>query len=183
MFNHDGVDVRKGCHDIVIENISGSTGDDVVALTAYRDPPGAPPRYGMQIGGNADLGERDDVYNVTIRNVKARSAGGHGVIRLLVCDGIKMHHIAVENIVDTASGVQKRPQATIRIGDSRFHKTRKCEMGEMHHVSVRGVKASGKVAVQVKGPLCDSEIVSVTEAPGGVKYKVDAQTENVVLDQ
>jgi hypothetical protein len=94
-----------------------------------------------------------------------------------------MHHITVENVVDTASGVQKRPQATIRIGDSRFHKTRKCEMGEMHHVSVRGVKASGKVAVQVKGPLCDSEIVSVTEAPGGVKYKVDAQTENVVLDQ
>lgn len=183
MFNQDGVDVRKGCHDIVIENISGSTGDDVVALTAYRDPRGSPARYGMQIGGNADLGERDDVYNVTIRNVKARSAGGHGVIRLLVCDGIKMHHITVENVVDTAAGDQKRPQATIRIGDSGFHKTRRCEMGEMHHISIRGVMASGKVAVWVRGPLCDSEIVSVTEAPGGVKYKVDAQTENVVLNQ
>ena len=183
MFNQDGVDVRKGCHDLVIENISGSTGDDAVALTAYRDPPGSPPRYGMQIGGNSDLGERDDVYNVTIRNVKARSAGGHGVIRLLACDGIKMHHIAVENVVDTASGDQKRPQATIRIGDRHFHKTRRCEMGEMHHVSVRGVTASGKVAVWVKGPLRDSSIVSVSEAPGGVKYDITAPIENVALDR
>ena len=183
MFNQDGVDVRKGCHDLVIENISGSTGDDAVALTAYRDPPGSPARYGMQIGGNATLGERDDVYNVTIRNVKARSAGGHGVIRLLVCDGIKMHHIAVENVVDTATGDQKRPQATIRIGDTHFHKTRRCEMGEMHHVSVRNVTASGKVAVWIKGPLCDSEVVSIVGASGGKKYDITAPVENVRLDE
>ena len=183
MFNQDGVDVRKGCHDLVIENISGSTGDDAVALTAYRDPPGSPARYGMQIGGNAFLGERDDVYNVTIRNVKARSAGGHGVIRLLVCDGIKMHHIAVENVVDTAAGDQKRPQATIRIGDTHFHKTRRCEMGEMHHVSVRDVTASGKVAVWIKGPLRDSEVVSIVSAPGGKKYDITAPVENVRLDE
>ena len=183
LFNQDGVDVRKGCHDLVIENISGSTGDDAVALTACRDPLGAPARYDMQIGGNATLGESDDVYNVTIRNVKARSAGGHGVIRLLVCDGIKMHHIAVENVVDTATGDQKRPQATIRIGDVLFHRTRRCEMGEMHHVSVRDVTASGKIAVWVKGPLCDSEIVSINETMGGKKYDITAPVENVRLDE
>jgi dienelactone hydrolase len=182
MFNQDGVDVRKGCHDLMIENISGSTGDDVVALTAYRDPKGAPPRYGMQVGGNADLGERDDVYNVTIRNVRARSSGGHGIIRLLTCDGIRMHHVSVENVFDTASGDQKRPQATIRIGDVLFHKTRRCEMGEMHHISVRDVTASGNVAVWVKGPLRDSEIVSVKAAPGGKKYDITAPVDNVRLD-
>ena len=183
LFNQDGVDVRKGCHDLVIEGISGSTGDDAVALTAYRDPPGSPVRYGMQIGGNATMGERDDIYNVTIRNVKARSAGGHGVIRLLTCDGIKMHHITVEDIVDTATGNEKRPQATIRVGDVSFHKTRRCEMGEMHHIAVRNVTASGKVAVWVKGPLCDSEIVSINEATGGRKYDITASIENVLLDE
>lgn len=182
LFNQDGVDVRKGCHDLVIENISGVTGDDAVALTAYRDPPGSPARYGMQIGGNADLGARDDVYNVTIRNVRARSAGGHGVIRLLTCDGIKMHHITVENVVDTATEGGKRPQATIRIGDRAFHKTRRCEMGEMHHVAVRNVTASGPIAVWIKGPLCDSEVVGVVAAPGGRKYDVTAPLRNVRLD-
>jgi len=182
MFNQDGVDVRKGCHDLVIENISGMTGDDAVALTAYRDPIGATPRYGMQIGGNADRGVEDDVYNVIIRNVKARSSGGHGVIRLLVCDGIRMHDITVENVTDTATGDQKRPQATIRIGDVYYHKTRRCQLGEMHHITVKNVTSSGKIAVWVKGPLVDSEITGIVTPPGGKKYDVTAPTERVVLD-
>lgn len=183
MFNQDGVDVRKGCHDLVIENISGSTGDDAVALTAYHNPKGTPPKYGMQIGGNDDLGAADDVYNVTIRNVHAKSAGGHGVIRLLVCDGIRMHHISVEDVVDTAQGQDRRPQATIRLGDRAFHRIRPCAMGEMHHVTVRNVKASGKIAVWVKGPMQDSEITGVTVPVGGRKYDVTAPTERVVLDK
>ena len=183
MFNQDGVDVRKGCHDLVIENISGSTGDDAVALTAYHNPKGTPPKYGMQIGGNDDLGAADDVYNVTIRNVHAKSAGGHGVIRLLVCDGIRMHHISVEDVVDTAQGQDRRPQATTRLGDRAFHRIRPCAMGEMHHVTVRNVKASGKIAVWVKGPMQDSEITGVTVPVGGRKYDVTAPTERVVLDK
>ncbi len=182
MFNQDGVDVRKGCHDLVIENISGSTGDDAVALTAYRDPPGSPARYGMQIGGNATLGECDDVYNVTIRNVRAKSAGGHGVIRLLTCDGIKMHHITVDGVVDTASGDDKRPQATIRLGDVNYHKTRRCEMGEMHHIRVENVKASGPIAVWMKGPICDSSITHIEAIPGGRKYDITAPHERVTMD-
>lgn len=183
MFNQDGVDVRKGCHDLVIENISGSTGDDAVALTAYRWPKGEKSSsYGMQIGGNDYLGEKDDVYGVTIRNIRARSAGGHGVVRLLVCDGIKMHHVTVEDVVDTATGDDRRPQATIRLGDIHFHKTRRCEMGEMHHITVRGVKASGKVAVWLKGPLCDSSITDITVAPNGRKYEITAPLERVELD-
>ena len=182
LYNQDGVDVRKGCHDLVIENISGSTGDDAVALTAYRDPVGAPPRYGCQIGGNADMGERDDVCNVTIRNVHARSAGGHGVIRLLVCDGIKMHHVSVSNVVDTAKGDEARPQATIRIGDVNYHRTRRCQMGEMHHVSVTDVTASGKVGVWLKGPLCDSKVTGISVPEGGRRYDITAPLERVELD-
>ena len=97
--------------------------------------------------------------------------------------GIRMHHITVEDVVDTATGNEKLPQATIRIGDKSYHKTRRCEMGEMHHVDVRGVQASGKVAVWIRGPLSESSIVSVTAAPGGKKYEISAPMENVRLDQ
>lgn len=182
MYNQDGVDLRKGCHDIVVENISGSTGDDAVALTAYRDPIGAPARYGCQIGGNANMGEKDDVYNVTIRNIRAKSAGGHGVIRLLVCDGIKMHHISVDGVIDTAKNGDKRSQATIRIGDTHFHKTRPCAMGEMHHISVRNVQSASPIAVWLKGPLCDSTVTGITPMPGGNRYEIKAQLERVELD-
>ena len=38
-------------------------------------------------------------------------------------------------------------------------------------------------ARDVRTANCGVEIVSVAGAPGGVKYKVDAQTENVVFDR
>ena len=34
ILNQDGIDLRLGCHDIIIENITGYSGDDLVALTA-----------------------------------------------------------------------------------------------------------------------------------------------------
>ena len=182
MYNQDGIDLRKGCHDFVIENISGMAGDDIVALTAYRDPEGSAPRYDMQIGGNSNRGAEDDVYNVTIRNVKARCSGGHGVIRLLPCDGIRMHDITVENVVDTATGNDKRSAATIRLGDVRFHKTRPCQMGEFYNITVRNVKSASPVGVWLKGPMCDSEVTGIEAMPGGKRYDITAPLERVKLD-
>ncbi len=34
MENQDGIDLRNGCHHIVISDITGHTGDDIIALTA-----------------------------------------------------------------------------------------------------------------------------------------------------
>ena len=33
LLNQDGIDLRQGCHCITIENITGYTGDDLIALT------------------------------------------------------------------------------------------------------------------------------------------------------
>ena len=38
ILNQDGIDLRMGCHDILIENITGYTGDDLIALTAIPKP-------------------------------------------------------------------------------------------------------------------------------------------------
>ena len=181
-YNQDGIDLRKGCHDIRIERIRGSTGDDLVALTACRAAKGTPPRYGMQINGNADCGEADDIYNVAIRDVRGKSAGGHGLIRLLLCDGIRMHHVLVEDVEETAGEGDKPTQATIRIGDTHFHKVRRCQMGEMHDVTVRNVKSTGRVGVWVKGPIKDSSITGVTVRAGAKKFDVAAPVENTVME-
>ena len=52
----------------------------------------------------------------------------------------------------------------------------------MHHVAVWNVTASGPIAVWIKGPLCDSEVVGVVAAPGGRKYDVTAPLRDVRLD-
>ena len=73
MENQDGVDNRNGCHDILITDITGRTGDDMVALTAIAndDEPYLP-------GGSLctthvmpnDWSKRDrDIHDIVIRNV------------------------------------------------------------------------------------------------------------------
>lgn len=186
MRNQDGVDIRKGCHDILVENLTGVCGDDVVALTALRRKAGTRRGGGKascQIGGDFPSPD-DDVYNVTVRNVKARCSGGHGIVRLLVQDGIKMHHVTVSNVVDTTdvSKGEPRCQAAIRIGDVNYWSIRRNDLGEMHHVTVRDVASAGRVAVWIKGPLCDSSVTGIRCLADGKKYDVTAPVARVDLD-
>lgn len=186
MRNQDGVDVRKGCHDIVIENITGVCGDDVVALTALRQPAGTPRANGKsacQIGGSWPESD-DDVHDITIRNIRARCSGGHGIIRLLVQDGIQMHHIAVSNVVDTTDVAKGHPrcQATLRIGDVNYWSIKRNELGDMRDIVVKDVECRGRVGVWIHGPLADATFMNVTTPLGGKKFDITVPLRNVKLD-
>ena len=185
MLNQDGIDVRKGCHDILIENITGVCGDDVVALTALRRrKPTVPGKPCMQIGGNAPT-DSDDVYNVTIRNVRARCAGGHGIIRLLCQDGIKMHDIVVSNVVDTTDLARgdNRAFAAIRIGDVKYWSICRAKLGDMYGIVVNGVDSKSKTAVLVNGMLSDSVIRGVVSPADAQEVVVNAEMSNVVVEK
>lgn len=182
MPNQDGVDVRKGCHDILIENITGVCGDDVVALTGLRsDKPPVPGRVSMQVGGNAPT-DNDDIYNITIRNVQAKCAGGHGIIRLLNHDGIRMYNILVRDIIDTSTAGEKRVQAAVRIGDTNYSSIRPSELGEMFNIVVDTVMTRGQVGVLIRGPLKDSVIRNIRGFDGSTNMvQKSAQVENVIF--
>lgn len=183
MPNQDGVDIRKGCHDILIENITGATGDDTVALTGLRsDKPPAPGRKPMQIGGRAPT-ENDDIYNITIRNVIAKCTGGHGIIRLLNQDGVKMYNITIRDVVDSSTSKERRVFSAIRVGDTNYSSMRRSEMGEMFNIVIDNVVSRGQSVVMIKGPLCDSAITNIRGFDGCAKL-IDAQAplKNVRFD-
>ncbi len=76
--NQDGIDIRNGCSDILIENITGTTGDDVIALTAIATH--RPNHKGGTFDSthvmHSDWSRRErGIKNVVIRNVAAHSAG------------------------------------------------------------------------------------------------------------
>jgi len=52
----DGIDIRRGCHDIVIEDIRGFAGDDLVALTCLD---------GSDLKNYSVEGMPDDLCNIT----------------------------------------------------------------------------------------------------------------------
>ena len=83
--NSDGIDLRAGCRDILIENITGFTEDDTVALTGL---------WGTMEQMYAVDGMSTDICNVTIRDV--RSSAYCANIRMLNQSGIKLYNILID---------------------------------------------------------------------------------------
>ena len=196
MYNQDGIDLRVGCHDIVIDGVSGTCGDDAVALTGCGGVGRSTVQAvksgwansgdggeGMEISREPRLAtDEESIHDVAIRNVRARSTGGHSVVRLLPNDGVKMYNISVSNVVDTTLPHQIKAAGTIRIGDTNYTSVRPAQIGDMHHITVENVEAKGKVGVWIKCPLVDSTIRNVTVPAKTQKYDVKASLLNVTLN-
>lgn len=137
--NQDGIDLRIGCHSIRIENLRGSTGDDTVALTALG---------GRTAGLFRIPGESPDIYDVTIQNVRTEVTGGHGIVRLLNHDGVRLHDITVRDIYDCLIDTRlTQCQAAVRIGDVRYWSVRPALPEETHDILVDGVTTNARVPV------------------------------------
>lgn len=111
--NADGIDIRRGCHDILIEDISGFTEDDTIALTTVpRDSTSA--RYGVK-----DVAP--GIASVTIRRVRASSFCS--IVRLLNQGGDFMRDITIEEVYDTGdhSPYMEAGLHAVRIGDTHAY--------------------------------------------------------------
>lgn len=183
--NQDGVDVLKGSHDIIIENITGCTGDNVIALLATDDP------IYCKSGENMHDG---DIYNITIRNVMVYGVGGCALIRLLNHDGFKIYNIRIDNVIETSpwsehdSSVAQNPdliikndkdgniyherhlipgekgyrcEAAILIGESYWYNTSKAQPGDTFGISVSNVMTHARYAVFLNNTIMDSSFDNI----------------------
>lgn len=158
MENQDGIDVRNGCHHIIISDITGQTGDDVIALTAIAGDNYLP-------GGSLctthvmhnDWSKRDkNIHDIIIRNVIAHSYLCF-TIRLLPAN-TTIRNVVIDGIIDTAPNCTASA-GTILLGDGNFY-------GENHPDSMRNITISNVIcgssnAVIVSGYLTDSVITNV----------------------
>lgn len=157
MRNQDGLDLRQGCHDITIDGVSGNSGDDLVALTAIRDPSqlAGSLESTMVTGFDPDV-KREHVYNIIIRNIRG-SAGGNQLIRFLNTGGIEMHTIVLDGVIDTASG-RELDRAVVTIGDSNPTWGGITPLGETRGFIITNVQGRAQYLVEIRGSLCDSVI-------------------------
>ena len=147
--NQDGIDVRMGCSDIYINNITGRLGDDVVALSAFA---GSTEREGYLVEGM-----QPDIHDITIKNVTAHT--NYSLVALRNTDGSKMYRITIENIRD-CGGIYG-PRSVVRIGENLYYRERTSVIGETYDINVRGVHALCKSAMFIGGALNDSHISDV----------------------
>ena len=156
--NQDGINLRLGCNQILIENISGRTGDDTVALTA--------------LGKSRDkqfsvTGKDNDIHDITIRDVTASTK--QTIVALRCCDGAQLYRVHIENIRDAESDY--RPWGVVRIGENDYYRERSAIMGEIREITVRNVYSRGLGTIFLAAALQDSHISDVY-ASGDTMYAV-----------
>ena len=157
--NSDGIDLRVGCHDIVIENITGFTEDDSIALTALD--------WHLERLLRVE-GLSPDIYNVEIRNVSTSAFCSN--VRLLNQGTYKIHDIYIEGVNDTSaiSTHMDRGGCGVRIGDASFmYGTRVSTADETYNITVRGVRTRALRALALHGGLKNVVIEDVEIFDGG----------------
>jgi len=145
--NADGVDIRAGCHDIFIENISGRTSDDTVALTALC---GTEKEFFYVDGKNFNISR------IHIQNIRSSTFPHMANLRILNMDGLKIHDITACGIYDTSD--EDCPYQNgfgIMVGSHNLEyvKNRLPIKGELYNITLSHVYSRAVAAVQLEGVM------------------------------
>lgn len=164
--NADGIDLRQGCHDILIENITGFCEDDSIALTALN---------GKMEQTFAVEGLSSDLCNVEIRYI--RTAAYCSNVRLLSQGGIKLHDITIDGVYDMGceSPHLDKGAYAIHIGDTRLYGPRHSTEDETYNITVKNVCGSGLAVLALAGAMKNFVYYGI-EAKNGAKMLKDDRT-------
>lgn len=152
--NQDGIDLRVGCRDILIENIMGYSGDDVVALTNLNDRGGKMKVEGLE----------DSIHDVIIRNIQAGGRERRGIVRLLNHFGHKLYNVVIENVIDiTKPGDSCRDGSAVRIGELAYAKKESdmARFGDTYNITIRNICARTRHGVFISRTLENALIDNV----------------------
>lgn len=98
--NRDGINLRHGCKNFRIDNISGKTGDDFVALSTlgtHADDPEGGTFNSTMVTSRRWHGPEDDTEQVFITNIVCESATRAVAIR--ANDEASTHHVFVDGVI------------------------------------------------------------------------------------
>ena len=158
--NQDGIDIRNGCHHIVISDITGCTGDDVIALTAIADSDRYTPGGSLcstHVMHNDWSRREAGIHDIIIRNVIAHSYLCY-VIRLLPAM-TRIYNVVIDGVIDTQPGTDLKHGGTLLLGDNGLYGENLPD--SMQAVTVSNILCKSKRAVCVRGFLADSVITNV----------------------
>lgn len=168
--NADGIDLRIGCHHMLIENVTGFCEDDVIALTALG-------KFENNLGYIVE-GEPQDIHDVKIKNICANTVCS--VVRLLNDEGKKLYNIDIDGVCRLPGVVRVDPAYTIRIGDMKYAKEHS-KLGDTYGITVRNVISDTFCAVNVTKGLKDSLVENILVVGDG-KYGFAANESGAQFD-
>ncbi len=172
--NQDGLDIREGCHNFLVENLSGRTGDDMLALTNFGHPK-------KRTGDDSDM--NPDIHDIVVRDLRATMSHRCDIMRMLCRGEAKIYNVQIAGIQDTTPPEINRPLAAIRIGDVSDYQARLNRLGEMRNITVRDVCTRARFGCYIANTLCDSyfENIQMVDDGGIGMYFNGCELSNVTV--
>jgi len=160
--NLDGVDFRLGCSDIFVDNISGTTSDDTVAVTLVPVANKTAGIYGaMEVTGNYNLGVTDNAKDIQISNIKTNT--DHGIIRLLNVLSTTIKNVQISNIEDLSTTAPITGSCVI-MGSTNPVYGGVTPIGDLAFVNINNVISRSKpYAIRVDGSISESSISNIVK--------------------
>lgn len=106
ILNQDGIGVRFGCHDIIIDNCRGKSGDDFINIGLTDTGVGAGIENVNVVSGSIYRGDIDNIHNIYLQNWQDFYSISHRAIRIMPVGKLQIRNIFIENM--TMNPLSKR---------------------------------------------------------------------------
>ncbi len=135
-----GIQLRSGCQDLRIENITGLSGEDMILIATQ--------------GCDAPVDRK--ICNIHIRNILANPSRCY-LVNILSHDGGCVENVLAETLLDNSLAEQKKqPSATVRIGNSTGYYETPGTQDSIRNITVRDLNGRGASTVELGG--CSSNV-------------------------
>lgn len=174
--NQDGIDLRVGCEYITIENITGITGDDTVALTAMPNDH-LVPETALHVQG-----KKWHIHDVTIHNL-ITTTHGCGCVRLLCKDGAQIYNVTIDGIKNTDEAITGSAVLVGTTGAAAFKFTPR-KMGELRNIIIRNITTCGHRIINFCEPVQNTLVENVTtygENLLGIRFTDNFECDNLTI--
>ena len=178
--NKDGINLRHGCKNFYINNISGRTGDDFIALSSLDT--------GADVHENGSLnstmvttrkwkGSEDDTEQVVITNISCQTKFRGVAIR--ASDSASIHNVYINGLITREwDGVTN----SILIGGRGYGKL--SLPGKINKIYVMNIIGNGRSLVLIEAPIANCYFMNgIYNGPGDeiITYNIDkTETTNIV---
>ncbi len=161
VFNKDGIDLRQGCKNFKINNISGFTGDDFIALSSLDTKTATAPTNGninsTMVTASRWYGPEDDTEQIFITNINCESICRGVAIR--GSDSASIHHVYVDGLITREVKGKGGKHNAILIGGKGYGAP--SESGKINHIYVMNVMSTGFAPFLIEAPVADCHFVNV----------------------
>jgi len=155
--NKDGINLRQGCKNFRINNISGVTGDDFIALSNLDTKPDQPQKNGDINSGMVTAsrwyGPEDDIEQVVITNISCENK--YRAVAIRASDEAGIHHVYINGLIFRS--IDDRYEA-ILIGGTGYGK--ESSPGKINNIHAMNIMGNGQSLVRIQAKVADCHFMN-----------------------